>query len=90
MQAVIQGPITLWSPASLGADPAVFWMSLDTMSRMMTSSGDTNLSHYSRHLASRHGLSLSSAQLYISLHDSLAWAIQHEKLDTEHANVRYI
>lgn len=84
------GPVILWSPASLGPDPAVFWMCLDTMARMMRTSGDTNLSHYSRHLAHRHGLSLSSAELYISLHDSLAWAIQHEKLDTEHATVRYI
>ena len=74
------GPVILWTPASLGPDPAVFWMCLDTMSRMMRTSGDTNLSHYSRHLAHRHGLSLSSAEMYISLHDSLAWAIQHEKL----------
>ena len=48
-----QGPVILWSPTSLGPDPAVFWMSLDTMARMMRASGDTNLSHYSRHLASR-------------------------------------
>ena len=74
------GPVILWTPASLGPDPCVFWMCLDTMARMMRTSGDTNLSHYSRHLASRHGLSLSSPELYISLHDSLAWAIQHEKL----------
>ena len=74
------GPVILWTPASLGPDPALFWMCLDTMARMMRTSGDTNLSHYSRHLAHRHGLSLSSAELYISLHDSLAWAIQHEKL----------
>ena len=47
------GPTILWSPALLGPDPAVFWMSLDSMARMMRASGDTNLSHYSRHLANR-------------------------------------
>ena len=75
-----QGPVLVWSASELGHDPAIFWMCLDTMSRQMRSTGDTNLSHYSRYLALTHGLSLSTSQLYIQLHDILAWAIQNNKL----------
>ena len=74
------GPVLVWSASEVGCDPAIVWMCLDTMSRQMRSTGDTNLSHYSRYLALTHGLSLSSSQLYIQMHDMLAWAIQNNKL----------
>ena len=74
------GPVMVWTPQDMGSDPAIYWMCLDTMTRQMRSTGDTNLSHYSRYLAVRHQLQLSSPQLYIQLHDMLAWAIQHHKL----------
>ena len=73
------GPVLVWS--GCGPDPALYWMCLDTMARMIRSSGDTNLSHYSKYLALRHRLQLSSPQMYINLHDMLAWAVQHNKLD---------
>ena len=73
------GPVLVWS--GCGPDPALYWMCLDTMARMIRSSGDTNLSHYSKYLAVRHSLQLSSPQMYIRLHDMLAWAIQHNKLE---------
>ena len=73
------GPVLVWS--GCGPDPAIYWMCLDTMARMIRSSGDTNLSHYSKHLAVRHRLQLSSAGMYISLHDMLAWAVQQNKLE---------
>ena len=75
------GPVLVWS--GCGPDPALYWMCLDTMSRMIRSSGDTNLSHYSRHLALKHRLQLSSPQMYIQLHDMLAWAVQHNKLELQ-------
>ena len=81
------GPVLVWS--GCGPDPAIYWMCLDTMARMIRSSGDTNLSHYSKHLAVRHRLQLSSAGMYISLHDMLAWAVQHNQLEHQYS-VRYI
>ena len=87
-QSGCQGPVLVWSAAEVGQDPAIVWMCLDTMSRQMRSTGDTNLSHYSRHLATTHGLSLSSSQLYTQLHDILAWAIQHDQLDYQQPNIR--
>ena len=74
------GPVMIWSHVDMGQDPAVFWMCLDTMSRQIRGNGDTNLSHYCRHLAVRHQLRLSSSQLYIQLHDMLAWGISNNKL----------
>ena len=59
-----------------GVNPAIYFMCLDTMLGQMRSTGDTNLSHYSRHLAVKHGMRLSSTEMYIHLHDILAWAIQ--------------
>ena len=79
-QSGCHGPVLVWSASEVGCDPAIVWMCLDTMSRQMRSTGDTNLSHYSRYLALTHGLSLSSSQLYIQMHDMLAWAIQNNKL----------
>ena len=84
------GPVLVWSHSDIGQDPAVTWMCLDTMSRQIRASGDTNLSHYSRYLAVRHQLQLSSSQLYIQLHDMLAWAIQNNKLDNEPTSIRFI
>ena len=81
------GPVLVWS--GCGPDPALYWMCLDTMSRMIRRSGDTNLSHYSKYLAVRHRLQLSSAQMYIQLHDMLAWAVQNNQLDHQYS-VRYI
>ena len=74
------GPVLVWSHSDIGQDPAVMWMCLDTMSRQMNVTGDTNLSEYSKYLASQHQLQLSSSQLYIQLHDILAWAIHNNKL----------
>ena len=59
-----------------GLDPAIYFMCLDTMLGQMRDTGDTNLSNYTKHLSSRHGLGLSSTELYVDLHDTLAWAIQ--------------
>ena len=81
------GPVLVWS--GCGPDPALYWMCLDTMSRMIRRSGDTNLSHYSKYLAVRHRLQLSSAQMYIQLHDMLAWAVQNNQLDHQYS-VRHI
>ena len=83
------GPVLVWS-GGCGPDPAIYWMCLDTMARMISSSGDTNLSHYTKYLATHHRLHLSSPHMYIQLHDILAWAVQHNKLDTPRPSVRYI
>jgi len=69
------GPALVYS--GCGASAAVYLMSLDTVLTQLEAAGDTNLSHYSRVLAVRHRLQLASAELYIHLHDTLAWAIQH-------------
>ena len=59
-----------------GINPAVYFMCLDTMLGQMRDTGDINLSHYSKQLAVRHGLRLSNTEMYIHLHDILAWATQ--------------
>ena len=82
------GPVLVWS-GGCGPDPAIFWMCLDTMARMIRRSGDTNLSHYTKYLATNHRLQLSSHLMYIQLHDTLAWAVQHNKLEHHHS-LRYI
>lgn len=87
-QSTRPGPVLVWS-GGCGPDPAIFWMCLDTMARMIRSSGDTNLSHYTKYLATNHRLQLSSHHMYIQLHDMLAWAVQHNKLEHQHS-VRYI
>ena len=76
----VSGPVMVWSGADLGWDPVIAWMSLDTMSRQMSHTGDTNLSHYTRYLALTPGLQLTNSHVYIQLHDMLAWAIQNNKL----------
>jgi len=70
----LSGKVLVYS--SSGVNPAIYFMCLDTMLAQIRSSGDTNLSHYSKHLAVRHGLRLSNTEMYIHLHDILAWAIQ--------------
>ena len=84
------GPIMLWCDSQFGYNLAILWMCLDTMSRQMRTSGDVNLAHYIRYLAVNHKLQLSSHQLYIQLHDMLAWAIQNNNLDYEKITIRYI
>ena len=84
------GPIMVWSHQQFRDDLAIYWMCLDTMSRQMRTSGDVNLGHYCRYLAVTHQLQLSNCQLYIQLHDMLAWAIQHNNLDYEKVTIRYI
>eukprot|EP00090_Calanus_glacialis_P045882 TRINITY_DN8764_c0_g1_i1.p1 TRINITY_DN8764_c0_g1~~TRINITY_DN8764_c0_g1_i1.p1 ORF type:complete len:894 (-),score=170.55 TRINITY_DN8764_c0_g1_i1:336-3017(-) len=70
----LQGKVLVYSRS--GLDPAIYFMCLDTMLGQMRDTGDTNLSNYIKHLSSRHGLGLSSTELYVDLHDTLAWAIQ--------------
>ena len=80
------GPVIL---SSADLDPVIVWMSLITMSRQMMRTGDVNLSHYTRYLAS-HALLLSSPTLYSHLHDMLAWALEHHQLDYCQPNIRYL
>ncbi len=46
------------------------------MMRQMEQTGDLNLSSYSRHLATQ-GVSLSSPDYYICLHDTLALILDY-------------
>ena len=57
-------------------DAALFYASLDSVLAQMRATGDANLAHYSRTVASEHGLVLSSVEMYMGLHDILAAAIQ--------------
>eukprot|EP00090_Calanus_glacialis_P045884 TRINITY_DN8764_c0_g1_i5.p1 TRINITY_DN8764_c0_g1~~TRINITY_DN8764_c0_g1_i5.p1 ORF type:complete len:888 (-),score=166.51 TRINITY_DN8764_c0_g1_i5:697-3360(-) len=70
----LAGKVLVYSRS--GINPAVYFMCLDTMLGQMRDTGDINLSHYSKQLAVRHGLRLSNTEMYIHLHDILAWATQ--------------
>jgi hypothetical protein len=59
-----------------GSNGPLFYICLQTMMRQMEQTGDLNLSSYSRHLATQ-GVSLSSPDYYICLHDTLALILDY-------------
>jgi len=57
-------------------DPALYYVTIDSVLAQMRSTGDVNPGHYSRTIAQAHGLTLSCPEVYMGLHDALAVAIQ--------------
>ncbi len=60
----------------VGLDSCLVYMTLETMLAQICYRGDTNIASYSRHLSACHGLALSTADLYVYLHDLLAEAVE--------------
>ena len=73
--------------SSSGTDASLFYVSLDAVLGQIRATGDANLAHYSRTVASTNGLALSSVDMYAGLHDMLAVAIQ-TGVQTELSNYR--
>lgn len=70
----------------LGPDPALAYVVLETMLAQVRFRGEVNLPSYARHLSASHGLALSSADLYVYLHDLLAEAVECGQLHSVMAN----
>lgn len=60
-----------------GEEGGIYLLSLHTMLRQLTETGDVNLSAYSRYLATR-GILLSTPSSYVGLHDTLAIIIDSD------------
>jgi 7-keto-8-aminopelargonate synthetase-like enzyme len=58
----------------VGLDSCLLYATLESMLAQICFRGDVNIASYSRHLSTVHGLTLTSADLYVYLHDLLAEA----------------
>ena len=60
----------------MGLDPCLLFATFETMLSQLRSTGEINISSFSKHLSSRHDLALSSVDQYVYLHDTVAAAIE--------------
>ena len=60
----------------IGLDPCLLFATFETMLSQLRSTGEINISSFSKHLSSRHDLALSSVDQYVYLHDTVAAAIE--------------
>ncbi len=57
-------------------DACLVYAILETCLAQLSASGDVNIPSYSRHVASRQQLALSSVEQYVYVHDALAHAAE--------------
>jgi len=72
--SLVGGKLLLQS--RIGLDPCLLFATFETMLSQLRSTGEINISSFSKHLSSRHDLALSSVDQYVYLHDTVAAAIE--------------
>lgn len=77
----------LFSVTSICLDACLVYAIVETMLAQLLATGDVNIVSFARHVASRHGLTLSDEQMLIFVHDLLAEGVERGRLHSIlHAN----